>query len=175
MLAIADKVLNNPEDEFYHSTEKCSKPQNVSYLASVAPDSAEIEAGEKYTITCTDNFVPGEAELVCQDDGTLSPAAECVSGTCPKPDLTDNVESITPDSTIEAGKKFTVKCKPDFVPEHSELSCGSNGTVSVLDYAPKCIEKGDTSPSTSKLGGKSPIAIFELYFNQLIIFLYPPS
>ena len=137
-------------DQFHYSTEKCSKPENVLNLASITPDSAEIEVGEKFTVTCTPNFVPNKAELLCQDDGTLSPAAECVAGTCPIPDLTDNVESITPDSTIKAGEKFTVKCKADFVPEHSELSCSSNGTVSGLDYFPKCIEKGETSPSTSK-------------------------
>ena len=121
-------------------------------MASITPDSAEIEIGEKFTITCTQNFVPNKAELLCQDDGTLSPAAECVAGTCPKPDLADNVDSITPDTTIKAGEKFTVKCKAGFDPEQPELSCSSNGTVSGLDYIPKCIVKGETSPSTSKFG-----------------------
>ena len=131
---------------FLCSTEKCSKPQNVFNLASIAPDSAEIEIGEKFTITCTQNFVPIKAELLCQNDGTLSPAAECVAGTCPKPDLADNVESVTPDSTIKAGEKFTVKCKPDFVPQHIELTCTTDGVVSSLDHTVECIKGTCSKP-----------------------------
>ena len=132
---------------FLCSSEKCSKPQNVVNLASITPDSAEIEVGEKFTVTCTPNYVPNKAELLCQDDGILSPAAECVAGTCSIPDLTDNVESITPDSTIKSGEKFTVKCKPDFVPQHVELTCMTNGVVSSLDYSVECIKGTCSKPA----------------------------
>ena len=149
MPASAEKVLFYQSinyDEFYHSTEKCSKPQNVLNLASITPDSVEIEIGEKFTITCTQNFVPNKAELLCQDDGTLSSDAECVFGTCPSPDLADNVESVTPDSTIKAGEKFTVKCKPDFVPQHIELTCTTDGVVSSLDHTVECIKGTCSKP-----------------------------
>ncbi|XP_063685211.1 uncharacterized protein LOC134819287 isoform X5 [Bolinopsis microptera] len=193
--------------------EKCSKPTD-SNVATVTPDTADIEAGEKYTITCMSDYVPGETELLCGKDGKLSPASpNCVIGTCSKPELTDNVESVSPEEVnagekftvlcrsgyipenaglicktdgtvssldhspkcvtgtcskpqltdtdnvesispeeVNAGQNFTVKCKTDYVPEHSQLTCETDGTVSSLKNLPKCIEKGDTSPSTNEEG-----------------------
>ena len=119
-------------------SESCSKPKDIANIASIAPSSAEIAAGKKYTITCSTNFVPKQAELLCGDDGKLSPAAECVAGTCSKPALTANVESVSPDN-VKAGEKFTVKCKTGFVPEHSELTCQTDGSVSSLDHTLKCV------------------------------------
>ena len=107
-------------------------------MASIAPTSSEIEIGNKYTIKCSPNFVPNQAELLCREDGALSSSAQCVTGTCSKPTLTDNVESISPDN-VNAGEKFTVKCKPNYVPENSELICQTDGSVSSLNHLPKCV------------------------------------
>ena len=133
--------------------EKCSKPKEISNVATISPSSTEIGVGLKYTIKCGPNFVPKNAELLCKVDGTLSATAECVPGTCSKPTLTDNVESISPDS-VKAGEKFTVKCKPNFVPE--ELACQTDGTTSSVNHPPKCNEKGELSPSTSKSSKLKP-------------------
>ena len=119
-------------------------PKDVPNVASIAPTSSEIEIGNKYTIKCSPNFViePSQAELSCQEDGTLSPTAECVPGTCSKPALTDNIESISPDmDSVNAGEKFTVKCKSNHAPEYSELNCQTDGSVSSIDHRdPKCNE-----------------------------------
>merc|ERR1712176_157928 len=137
--------------------KKCSKPEDISNIASIAPDSAEIKVGDNYTIKCSPNFVPKKAELMCGEDGTLSPSAECITGTCPKPGLTVNVESISPD-IVDAGQRFTVKCKTGYVPE--PLTCQTDGTVSSLDSEPKCTAEPNPEPSTG--GAKTEIIIIVL-------------
>ena len=89
---------------------------------------------------CAANFVPVQAELTCEQEGTLSSTAECVLGTCSKPGLTANVFSVTPDS-VRAGEKFTVKCNSGFLPESTELLCQTDGVTATVDKSPNCIEQ----------------------------------
>ena len=118
------------------STDKktCNKP-NVAN-AALNPNTATIEEGQKYTVTCADNYIlDGSVNaFICGSDGNLTPASisckEVQKKTCNKP----NVENATLNpntATVKEGEKYTVTCAAGHKLQGKEntFTCGTDGSL----------------------------------------------
>lgn len=130
------------------TTTTCNKPTVAS--AALTPDTATINEGDKYTVTCTGGAVlsGGVNTFTCGSDGNLTPASitckAAESTTCNKPTVAN--AALTPDTaTIKEGEKYTVTCTDGAILEGNDntLSCGSDGKLSPTSITCKSDDSGD--------------------------------
>jgi len=117
------------------STKKtCNKPTVAN--AALKPNTATVQEGEKYTVTCSDGHIlEGVVNFfTCGSDGNLTPASitckavETVA--CKKPAV-ENAALAPTTATVKAGEKYTVTCNEGYKlkGDVNTFTCGSDGKV----------------------------------------------
>jgi len=136
-------VCYKPEDE----KKTCKRPAVSN--AELKPETATINEGEKYMVSCAEGYkIKGTVNtFTCKGDGTLTPAAivcekpEEEKKTCKRPAVSN--ASLKPETTtVNAGEKYTVSCNEGYKlrGEENKFTCKADGNLhpeSIICYKPE--------------------------------------
>ena len=145
------------------SSEKttCNKPTVAN--GAVSPDTATVEEGQKYTVTCSGgSILEGNVNtFTCGADGNVTPASiTCKAAeqpSCNKPTVANAVLSPATATVLE-GAKYTVTCSEGHILEGNvnTFTCGADGNVTPASLTCKAADKNTCNKPTVENGVLTP-------------------
>eukprot|EP00913_Durusdinium_trenchii_P031187 g29203.t1 len=104
---------------------KCRAPTGIPHAPHVGcAEGRTIKGGKTCTPRCNSGYSPSAASLACKQ-GVFEPTSYgCLPGSCSIPQISNAASpKCEQGDTIKHGQKCTPKCKPNYIPSNSGLTC----------------------------------------------------